>query len=300
MAKTLDSLDIDRCSKIYISIDGPRNNYDAEQQAEIINVILKFKEKNSIAVAVNQSEVNLGCALGVVHALDWFFSHETAGLVLEDDLLISADFFQTLSAFLEEADLATEVICAYAPFETSDLEPPYWKSKYLFISGWYLSKKLWEDTAVDIFRFHLPYVRNKKGQWRAGGESIFWWAACMRVVLGFTDTWDCVFYDSFWKNGNSCYVPRKNLILNTGFDEFGTHTKDADDDLRFRHESSYGNLVNSGNLDEYVKRYYFRIQSRHLLTPVLSLILKILVNVIKRDSKIQNQREKISNFARKK
>ena len=300
LGATLDSLDLESCSKIYISIDGPRDNYDVEQQAEIANVIMKFENENSVSVVINQSELNLGCALGVVHALEWFFSHETAGLVLEDDLLISDDFFKMLSKFLEEADLTTEVICAYAPFETSDQESLYWKSRYLFISGWYLSKTLWEDTAADMFRFHLPYVRNKKGQKREGSESIFWWAACMRVILGFTDTWDCVFYDSFWKNGNICYVPRQNLILNTGFDEFGTHTKDAEDDLRFRHENKYGNTVYAINLDKYIKKYYFRIQSRHLITPLLSLIQKIFVNSVKKDPKIRSQKAKIYEFSRSK
>jgi len=298
LTETLESLNIDRCSKIYISIDGPRNDYDVGQQIEIANVISRFMMNNSISVTVNQSEVNLGCALGVVHALNWFFSHETAGLILEDDLLISDDFYQILRAFLAEADLTTEVISAYAPFETSGAESIYWKSRYLFISGWYLSRTLWEETAAGMFRFHLPYIRNKKGEWRSSGESIFWWAACMRVVLGYTDTWDCVFYESFWRNGYKSYVPRRSLISNTGFDEFGTHTKDTEDDLGFRHESIYGKFVDSENLDEYVKNYYFRIQSRHAITPVLSLMLKILVNSVKKDPKIRNQREKINKIVR--
>jgi hypothetical protein len=298
LAETLDSLDIGRCSKIYISIDGPRNAYDIEQQAEIASVISRFVKNNSISVAVNQSEVNLGCALGVVHAIDWFFSHETAGLVLEDDLVISDDFFRILSAFLAEADLATEVFSAYAPFETSGAKSPFWESKYLFISGWYLSKILWEETTADMFRFHIPYTRNKKGHKRSLGESIFWWAACMRVSLGFTDTWDCVFYDSFWRNGKKSYVPRISLISNTGFDQFGTHTKVAEDDLQFLHGTTYGHFVDTQNLDEYVKNYYFRIQTRHLITPVLSLILKILVESVKKDPKIRNQRKRINKFVK--
>lgn len=297
---TLAALDLEVCSKIYISLDGPRNEYDAKQQEEIANVISKFKKQNRIEVVVNQQKHNLGCALGVVHAINWFFSHEPSGLVLEDDLLISPDFFPLLKTFLEEADLNRQVFSAYAPFETSDLEHQYWKSKYLFISGWYLSKKLWTEAAEDMFRFHFPYLRNHEGQRRDLEESVFWWAACMRVIMGFTDTWDCVFYDSFWRKGFSCFVPRQNLVLNTGFDEFGTHTKDIKDDLGVRHENNYGKIVNSGDLDSYAQRYYFRIKTKHILTPVLSLLLKIFVNLVNREPRIQDQKEKIHSFARAK
>ena len=30
-------------------------------------------------------ETNLGCGLAVTHTIDWFFEHESEGIILEDD-----------------------------------------------------------------------------------------------------------------------------------------------------------------------------------------------------------------------
>ena len=45
---------------------------------------------------------NLGCRKGVTAGIDWFFSNEEMGIILEDDCIPSLSFFQFCDQMLLE------------------------------------------------------------------------------------------------------------------------------------------------------------------------------------------------------
>ena len=65
---------------IYISLDGPRNEADFENCNDCLKVAQSFSTKFNIQI-ISRS-YNLGCNLGVVSALDWFFSQVEFGVVI--------------------------------------------------------------------------------------------------------------------------------------------------------------------------------------------------------------------------
>jgi hypothetical protein len=61
-------------SKIYISLDGPRNKEEHLVQLEIIEMVNKFKVGSKATFILLVREKNLGVGAAVISGIDWFFS----------------------------------------------------------------------------------------------------------------------------------------------------------------------------------------------------------------------------------
>lgn len=87
--------------KLYFAADGARNGIDSDT----LNCIATRQVLDSIdwdcKVETLFREENIGANLGVWEAINWFFSHESEGIVLEDDCLPIGNFFQFCHDLLE-------------------------------------------------------------------------------------------------------------------------------------------------------------------------------------------------------
>jgi hypothetical protein len=296
LAKCLDALKIEKCSNIYVSIDGPRNDFDRQKQIEIDLILNQFALRTAKNLIIKKNERNLGCAQGVVTAIDWFFLHENAGIILEDDLILSPEYFNFLSSVLEKEKNEEVAVTAYAPFQIENPISNYWKSRYLFISGWYISSKMWRTASSNLTKSRKPYFKSSDGTHRAVNESLFWWSARMKVLFGFTDTWDCLFFEEFWRNSFNCVVPNSSFVVNTGFDAQGTHTQDVEDDLQRKFHHRYGTVREMSDLDKVVKSLYFQIRLKHYLTPPISLCMKVFSQFLFESQRIKEQEIRIRSI----
>jgi GT2 family glycosyltransferase len=77
--------------RVYISIDGPRIEEEANVVQESIKVASAYLEIHP-AGKLQFSSINLGCRRGVTAAIDWAFSFEESLIILEDDI-VPSDFF---------------------------------------------------------------------------------------------------------------------------------------------------------------------------------------------------------------
>ena len=92
--------------RIYVAIDGPKElNQNAISKAVLIE-IAKLKSKNDILIRTWVREKNLGLSVSMITAIDWFFSFEEWGVILEDDIEITKEFteFITLNKGILEKD----------------------------------------------------------------------------------------------------------------------------------------------------------------------------------------------------
>ena len=71
----IESLKQVSLTKLYIGIDGPRNESDKEEISKIVKYI-KYEVANNCEVIFNLQEQNLGCGLGPRAAISWFFTIE--------------------------------------------------------------------------------------------------------------------------------------------------------------------------------------------------------------------------------
>ncbi|HAN70268.1 MAG TPA: nucleotide-diphospho-sugar transferase, partial [Actinobacteria bacterium] len=87
--------------RIYVAIDGPRSGHptDAERVQRTRDLVQTIDWTEDVRTLIQES--NLGCGLGVSTALTWFFDHEVRGIILEDDILPRATFFNFCSELLD-------------------------------------------------------------------------------------------------------------------------------------------------------------------------------------------------------
>ena len=75
-----------RPQELYVFQDGPRigKTLDASKCEQVRKVVDELTESNSVKLHKLFSDKNLGCGPGPMTALNWFFSQNEMGIILED------------------------------------------------------------------------------------------------------------------------------------------------------------------------------------------------------------------------
>lgn len=217
----LESLKSCGVERVYISLDGPKNNSVEQLQDEIRNTVAELESQN-FKIIVRQNQENLGVALGVIKALDWFFSQCPEGIVLEDDLVISKKFIEFCDWGLQEIKNFPKclLVSGYvlSPFVSQNNEVFF--CNYPMIWGWATSSERWlliRDLIIRKKVFGIRTIFNRRLQ--------FWYVGAARANLGLVDTWDTQLAYEFFNESYCCLLPKTALVNNVGFDSSATHTK---------------------------------------------------------------------------
>ena len=101
--EVIDSLRKIKPKKLFISCDGPRlgNKNEALKVKKTKEVCKEFINWDC-EVKWQISDTNLGCKVGVVSAINWFFNNVQEGIILEDDNVAHPDFFLFCKNLLEK------------------------------------------------------------------------------------------------------------------------------------------------------------------------------------------------------
>lgn len=217
VSKLLDQISLAGVKEVFISIDGPRSPEEARVQNEILSVVHTFDNRFSIKIRHQQS--NGGVAIGVLGALDWFFSQVDCGIVLEDDLVIHQDVVMYFSRML---NIYRDVNDIYMISGTQVFEKQFTQSiegNIPMIWGWAMWSDKWTKVRARIFDVGTVEMRHMFSK-----NYGYWWVGAMRANLCIVDTWDAQLAFQFFINGWRCVVPPFNLVSNWGADENATHT----------------------------------------------------------------------------
>ena len=164
LLKILKTLGVKR---VYIAIDGPKNFKDRAKQENIEKEINKYINNSIMKIRVMKQSENLGVASGVISAIDWFFSCEEMGIILEDDLRISKDFYQYAAQALEKYRIDPNVwmISGTQLFPAElDAQKCAW-TNYPMIWGWAGWSKKWDEMRQSLLktkRIRLKDLLNKR------------------------------------------------------------------------------------------------------------------------------------------
>jgi hypothetical protein len=277
----LSSIDPVEVKSVHLAIDG-KKSLDLEIiQIEIINLVSQFCTDNDIPFRLWAREENLGVAVSIITALDWFFSEVPFGVVLEDDLLVGRDFFEFSRFGLEMMEAHPDILLASGDFflKSSFSKSSAFLTNYPLIWGWTTNSKNWAQIRSGILSkrrlVSLISLNKKNNYWRVGA---------FRVLRGKIDTWDIPFADFMNSEKKYCLFPSKNLISNVGNDAFASHTSKQEFPLNLaispwglKSKIEFGDLllecklVNSV-LDETV----YKIGVRHSFLGVLYMLRCIL------------------------
>jgi len=262
-------------SRIYISIDGPRSDSDRSIQLEMLEIIRELQATTSTQIFVQKHKVNLGVGVGVISGLDWFFSHEYSGHILEDDLQVDSNFFIfSRLALLEFANHESVKMISGSQLIpiASRGKDVHW-SNYPMIWGWSSWSNKWKEMKDGLLQ-RKSFVCFQKNS----TVNNFWAIGANRVLDGKVDTWDTPLAAEFRRRKWICIIPPSNLVTNSGDDLQAFHTKGDTFGLNLPVSKLFPTLdFYSLSSPEYVNTYnkqlekiVFKVKKRHLFLPLYS------------------------------
>lgn len=212
---------------LYVAADGPRSNKPDDD--------LKCKETREIISQVDWDcdlktlfrDENLGCGPGVASGIDWFFSNVEAGIVLEDDCYPNLTFFPFCEELLEKYKDEDKIkVIGGSNFQNNIQrgDASYYFSKYPTSWGWAAWRRSWNLFNADISEAE-QYIKDGKlnAVFNSKMEKKHWTKSFIMAHNEIKDVWDFQFYYAIWKNNGTCIIPNKNLIINLGLVNDGTH-----------------------------------------------------------------------------
>ena len=214
-------------NRIYFAVDGPRiENLADEKKVFRVKDCIKYIDWDCEVKTLYQSE-NLGCRMAVISAIDWFFSHEDFGIILEDDTLPDPSFFdyvEDMRNLYEEDERVMHISGGINSLSIVESEIDHYFSKHINVWGWATWAKHWKQFDLNeilnskkiemgLFRKHF------KNLYQAVWYQRYVWESKSKNASSWAVPWSyCII-----KVGGICVSPTSNLILNTGFDGEGTH-----------------------------------------------------------------------------
>ena len=226
-------------TNLFIFADGPRENKSGED-------IICLETRKAIEaidwecnIKTNFLDKNLGCKLGPITAINWFFENVEEGIILEDDCKPSKSFFTFCSTLLEKYRTNETVMhISGNNFQNGilrgDKKSSYYFSKYTHSWGWATWKKHWLKFNNSINNFKDFDESNKIKEVKIGKEAQDFWIKNFRQTIKGTDSWDSLWMYTVWYYEGLSILPQINLVSNIGFEQDATHTKGNDDRLNLK------------------------------------------------------------------
>lgn len=274
VCELLNSLCAQGVSRVYIAIDGSKDS-DSSISHSIESQSNEITKAFNVELSVWKREINLGPAVSVITAIDWFFSNENAGIILEDDLVISSQLLPYFAFMLKrfESNLDVMMISGTQFVNSQNLEEFQWTS-YPVIWGWATWSDRWK-----LYRDQLSYLDQIKVH-RKGKEERFWKTGLRRCVSGIQDAWDIPLAVSQLNSGRKTILPPVNLVSNQGADEYAGNTVIDTWPLSmeiYKLPEDYSQLsldVNNfdSSLDKFIRTEIYNLDNLKVLPPELSRI----------------------------
>ena len=230
-----------RPARLYVAADGPRPGHptDAARCAET-RALVQDVDWPCEVFTLFQDE-NLNCGRAPVAAINWFFAHETAGIILEDDCVPAPSFFpfcaELLARYRDDArvmHIGGNNFGSEAQGPQDPAAPSYYFSTQRNSWGWATWRRAWQ-----LYDYHLTDFRRVA----AAGElnDAFTGPLEKRYRLGKMagvlalpqppDVWDYQWEYTIARHHGLYIVPAVNLVGNIGFGGDSTHTHDGGDAL---------------------------------------------------------------------
>lgn len=222
---------------LFVAADGPRNGV-VEDSIKCKGARKKIKVTWECNFQSLYREENLGCGLGPSEAITWFFSHVDKGIILEDDCLPHADFFQYCTELLNLYEFNEKIFFIggtnFQDGKMRGITSYYFSAGNQGTWGWATWKRSW-----DKFNYFLSDIEEYKfketiSQYFHNKHQINYWLNIFREVKRSqlnNSCWDYQFYFSGWMNNNLAVIPNKNLVTNIGFGDGSTHKFDLNNNL---------------------------------------------------------------------
>jgi hypothetical protein len=228
--KALDNLKLIEPPVIFFSVDGPRIN-NVKDKIKVLECRALANEISwDCKIYVNFSDSNLGCGPWMVNSINWAFQYVSELLILEDDVEISKEFYNSASHFVlsEEKNESIFAICASnLSFERKiHSNRDYFKSVYFAGWGWATWKSRWNAYDYEIIRNRkIDFLKLLKVNNFNPFIVLYFLLNFFLIRINKLSAWD--YQVNYLMFLNNLYVvkPYRNLSRNFGDGDSATHTK---------------------------------------------------------------------------
>jgi hypothetical protein len=226
--RVFEAIKAARPSRLYVAADGPRDRPgDLEKCAVVRRIATAVDWACDLKVLL--SERNLGCKVAESRAMDWFFTNEPEGIILEDDVVPVPAFWRYCDELLERYREDPRVFAISGNNLIAKRFRPehsYFFSRYPHGWGWAGWRRAW--THYDVAMGDWPRWRDEEGLARIAERDRrfedFWRSIFDATHRGEVDTWDYQWFFTCWRAGGLTAIPGSNLTDNIGFGPDATHT----------------------------------------------------------------------------
>ncbi|MDO7852499.1 nucleotide-diphospho-sugar transferase [Hymenobacter convexus] len=241
-ARVLERLMVAGVRRLYVAADGARPDHPTDEArcAQVRAVVMQTTARWNCEVHTFFRVNNVGCSTAVSEAINWFFTHEPEGIIVEDDCLPTPDFFPFCAELLARYRHDTRVMHiggnnfgADAGAALGPKADSYYFSQQVHTWGWATWRRAWQ-----LYDLNLRALPTLAGQGRLRGsfssqlESQYFLRKFWELYHGprpFT-TWDYQWHFARAAHAGLTIMPSVNMVTNIGFGhEEATHTQDAAD-----------------------------------------------------------------------
>lgn len=217
---------------VYVAADGPRPDRPGEElQCQRTRAVVATIDWPCRIETLYRSS-NLGVRRAVSEAIDWFFSREEAGIILEEDCIPHPDFFpycaELLHRYADDFRVMHISGTNYQPRQRSG-GASYFFSRYNHVWGWATWKRAWlryRGEFEGLSNFLADAART--GFWESARERRYWKKIFDQNLRGEVESWAYRWTYTLWAEGGLCIYPEANLVSNVGFGPGATNTNHRD------------------------------------------------------------------------
>lgn len=217
--------------RLYLGCDGPRTEKNGEQAAvEATRKAMLNAIDWDCEVKTLFQDKNLGCAHAVNNAISWFFFHEEYGIICEDDIILSQDFFRLCEDLLPRYANVERVmqISARNTSRRKDINNSYIYAQCFHCWGWATWRRAWEKMDMNMSaapRIGTNYLIKRLGLFRGIMMKRLFTRGYKH--LSTFNSWATRWYLSILDNDALVICPGVNLAINIGLNG-GTHFSSYD------------------------------------------------------------------------
>lgn len=218
--------------RLYLECDGARKHKNGEQEAvEATRKAMLSMVDWPCEVKTLFREENMGCAHAVFDAISWFFKHEEYGIIVEDDIVLSQDFFKLCEDLLpryKDVDKIMEISAQNRSYRT-DIPNSYVYSLCYHCWGWATWKRAWKKMDMEMSAvkdLSVSKLITKFGIFQ--GLMMYKYFKDAYNNLATFNSWATRWFLSIYDNDGLVICPGVNLAINIGMDG-GAHYEKGDE-----------------------------------------------------------------------
>jgi hypothetical protein len=220
--------EIEKCGvlNLFLSIDGGQDSQTIEMNSIKQDALKRFSKIN---FKLTHHSENLGLSNHIITSIDTAFSTNKYMILIEDDVVISANFLDTmLRGFNLQKQLNVKgIVSGYSPNFNNFYRNKWRKTHIAYLWGWGCSSEVWKNYTPDLSSIDLERNLMDSQTWLSLNkfQKKFWMRKFLFVSQNPSHTWDYQFnYHSFVNNFVNL-SPVFSIVSNEGFnDTRATHT----------------------------------------------------------------------------